>query len=134
MKRQAVLLLTLISTASCHSYTCKDLPDAFPSGEAAIQRIKTSTFRFVDEFTLSDTSLAFTAEMLSWITRANYYSCDGKRGYLIYRLTRGSDHIRQNIPIELWKGLKDTSAKGPYYDRYIKDKYHGITVLLELSK
>ncbi len=134
MNRLVALLLPLILAASCHSYTCKDLPDGFDSVDEAIQRVKSSTFNYTDKFTLSDTSLAFTADVVSWITSANYYSCDGRKGYLIYHVSRGSDYIRIDIPIELWKGLKDTSAKGPYYDRYIKDKCSGITIIKEVNK
>ncbi len=131
MKLYVALSLLLILATSCHSYTCRDLTDRYSSSEEKIERIKGSTFRFTDEFKLSDTSSAWTSEVMSWITSANYYSCDGEKGYLIFNVSRGSTYVRNEIPIGIWKGLKETSAKWDYYDRHIKDKYHSGTIVIK---
>jgi KTSC domain len=133
MKIRLALFLLPIIAASCHSYTCEDLPDAFTSIEDGIQRVKASTYHFTDSLTLSDTSLAYTYEVDSWIVSANYYSCDGEKGYLIFHVSRGTNYIRKDIPIKLWNGLKKAPAKGPYYDSYIKNKFSGINLASEIN-
>jgi hypothetical protein len=118
-----ILLLIIVTTTSCHSYTCNKLPDIFTSYDGAIQLVKTSTFQFIDDVKISDSSSAWVPDRFSWITSANYYSCDGGKGYFIYNTNRGTTYIHQGVPIEVWNGFKDTSSKGFYFDRYIKEKY-----------
>ncbi len=124
--------MIVIIESSCHSYTCNNLPDSFPSYEGAIQRVKNCTFRFKDEIKISDSSSAWVPDMFSWITSANYYSCDGKNGFFIYNTSRGTTYIRQGVPLEVWNGFKNTFSKGSYFNRYIKEKY-GISILVEVK-
>ena len=118
-----ILLLILVIITSCHSYTCNNLPDTFSSVDEAIQNVKKSTFHFTDEIKISDSVSAWVPDMFSWITSANYYSCDGGKGYFIYNTNRGTTYIRKGVPLEVWNGFKETSSKGHYFDRYIREKY-----------
>ena len=59
----------------------------------------------------------------SWITSANYYSCDGKKGYLIYTTNRGYQYIHKGVPIEVWEEFKNAPSKGSYYNQNIKHSF-----------
>ena len=123
-----ILLLTIVIAMGCHPYTCKNIPDNFPSSESAIGLIEKSTFPFKDEVKISDTASCWIPSLFSYFTSANYYSCDEKIGYFIFTVSRGSTYIRKGIPLEIWRRFKDTSAKGPYFETNIDNKYKGINI------
>lgn len=107
-----VFFLVLISLAQGQS--CKNLPDKFFSYREAIRAIQSSIFKLTDEL---------PAGKSSWIKSANYYSCDGYYGYLVFKTVTGREYIHENIPIKVWNEFRNASSSGSYYDRNIKGNY-----------
>ena len=99
---------------SCRSQDCNKLPQSFSSYGQAIRLVKNSDFIITEEANTSESS---------WITSANYYSCDGETGYFIYTTNRGYEYIHKGVPLRIWNGFKNASSKGSYYDANIRKKY-----------
>ena len=99
---------------SCNAQDCKNLPRFFSSYSQAITLVQSSTFKVQE---------AANTFSISWITSADYYSCDGKTGYLIYTTNRGYKYIHKGVPIEVWAEFKNAPSKGFYYDYKIKHRY-----------
>ena len=98
----------------CHGQDCNKLPNVFTSYSRAITLVQNSTFKIQEAANTSGSS---------WITSANYYSCDGKTGFLIYTTNRGYQYIHKGVPVEVWKEFKNAPSKGTYYDYNIKHRY-----------
>lgn len=133
MKKYYKLLLSVLILGGCQSYTCDNMPEGFPSMDDAIQTVQKSSFKYTDEVKISDSSTARISEMFSWITWAKYYSCDNKVGYFTFTTSKGTMYIRKDVPIEIWKGFKNSPLKGVYFDRHINGKY-GISIVNEVWK
>jgi hypothetical protein len=93
---------------------CKDLPASFKSYTEAISKIKEAKFKIKESANTSGSS---------WVTSANFYSCDGESGFLIYTTNKGYEYIHQGLPISIWNGFKNASSKGSYYNANIKRRY-----------
>jgi len=106
--------MVLVMILSCHAQDCNNLPSIFSSYSQAIALVQSSTFRVQETANTSSSS---------WITSANYYSCDGKTGYFIFTTIQGYQYIHRGVPIEVWTEFKNASSKGSYYDYHIKHRY-----------
>lgn len=110
MKLYIVLLLfTLVSCGQ----NCKDLPNSYKSYEEAKTIVLGTNFKFTDNCDVSESS---------FITSADYYSCDGLAGYFIVGMN-GKKYIFQNMPYEVWDGFKNAESKGKFYNREIRGRY-----------
>lgn len=107
-------LFCLLISHTVKSQSCKDLPDKFYSYSQAINSIESSTFKLTDKLP-SDKS--------SWIVSANYYSCDGSYGYLVYKTNKGKEYVHEKIPLRAWTEFKNASSSGSYYVHNIKARY-----------
>ena len=114
LKRLIIISLLSGAILSCTGQHCKNLPTTFSSYSQAITLVQSSTFKVQET--------ANTASS-SWITSANYYSCDGKKGYLIYTTNRGYQYIHKGVPIEVWEEFKNAPSKGSYYNQNIKHSF-----------
>jgi hypothetical protein len=94
------------------SQNCKALPNHYSSYDQAIQAFKTHSFK-VDEQDYSQSS---------WISHAEYKSCDGIKGYFLLS-TGNMTYIFAGMPINVWNEYKSASSKGRYYNEYIKGRY-----------
>lgn len=107
--------ILLISGFFCpiNGQDCNKIPSVFSSYEQAKQIVQSATFKIKDNI---DTTKS------SWIRGASFYSCDGKKGFLIIK-TDARDYIHQNVPIEVWRGFKNADSFGNYYNSYLKGNY-----------
>lgn len=107
------IISTLISCSS-KAQDCKNLQQTFSSYKAAIDKIRSTSFKFTDRLPSGKSS---------WITSANYYSCDGVSGYLIYTTKKAGQYIHQQVPLFIWQNFKNATSSGSYYDKNIKGRY-----------
>lgn len=114
-RRLIIIPLLSVVVFYCNAQDCNKLPASFSSYSQAITLVQSSTFKIQEAANTSSSS---------WITSANYYSCDGKTGYLIYTTNRGYQYIHKEVPIEVWEEFKNAPSKGSYYDYKIKHRYH----------
>ena len=92
---------------------CNKIPSSFNSYAQANQIVKASTFKLKESVNTSKSS---------WIRGATYFSCDLKMGFLII-VTDAKEYTHQNVPIEIWRGFKNATSFGSYYNSYIKGRY-----------
>ncbi len=112
--KQFLILILCLFTISCKSQDCKGLPASFDSYTEARDAIKDATFSVTDKLPYGKSS---------WIMSANYYSCDGKTGYLIYTTDKGREYIHEKVPVAVWKAFKNAPSSGSYYVANIKGRY-----------
>ena len=56
------------------------------------------------------------------LKKANFYSCDGKQGYLILKTSK-MNYIFKSVPINVWSNFKEASSFGKFYNKNIRGKY-----------
>ena len=64
----------------------------------------------------------------SFIEGGSYYSDRNDLGvstYLVLNMN-GNQYIFKNIPYNIWKGLKEASSKGEFYNYYIRGSYYSL--------
>jgi mevalonate pyrophosphate decarboxylase len=113
---KAIILLVCLLSSTFISYAqtnCFKLPSTFKSYNQATTLVKATKFKIIETANTSKST---------WVKSATYYSCDGKTGYLII-LLKSKEYIHANLPYSIWKGFKNASSKGKYYDNNIKHKY-----------
>lgn len=98
---------------SCGS-NCNSLNKNFGSYAEAISTVRNTDFK-IEEKVNTDSS---------WIDSIEYYSCDGKIGYLILNTLEEQSYIHNGVPVEVWEQFKDASSYGRYYNSYIKGNYY----------
>lgn len=114
MKNPILLLsLLLIPFLGCSQSNCNSLPKRFNSYSDAVYQLKNAHFSYVDNVNTSRSS---------FVTSANYYSCDGKTGFLIIGL-KYKEYIHKDVPIKVWQQFKQASSFGQFYNRNIKGRY-----------
>lgn len=106
------LLFLLIIFTSC-GQNCKDLPNSYKNYKEAKTIVLSTNFKYTDNYNVSDSS---------FITSADYYSCDKLTGYLITGMNN-KKYIFQNVPYNIWKGFKNAESKGKFYNREIRGRY-----------
>ena len=109
-----ILLILLCFSFSCKSQSCTDLPDKFVSYSEAISAIQDAEFKYTDKLPSGKSS---------WIATANYYSCDGKTGYLVYSTNKGKEYIHEGVSKNVWIEFKTAPSSGSYYVYNIKNNY-----------
>jgi hypothetical protein len=114
MKINFLVLGFLFFLLNCNSQPCTSLPAKFSSYSAAIAAITKIDFKYTDNLQTGKSS---------WIVTANYYSCDGKTGYIIYITTKGKKYIHEGVPKSIWLEFKTAPSSGSYYNFNIKNKY-----------
>ena len=114
MKYLFLLSILSVIALTCQSQDCNKIPQHFYSYDQAINLVEGSTFKIHETANTSNSS---------WITSANYYSCDGNSGFLIYTTNRGYKYIHKGVPLNVWEGFKNAPSKGSYYDHFIKHRY-----------
>ncbi len=114
MKKIISVVVLVFSIAYCSSQNCNKLPTQFLSYKQAITAIRAA------EFTLKD---KLPSGKSSWIVSANYYSCDGQNGYMVYSTDKGKEYIHEKLPATVWKAFKNATSSGSYYVQNIKGKY-----------
>ena len=112
MKKISLFVLIVFTFSNCKSQ-CNTI-DKFNSYNQAISVVQKTYFPTTDNL---------PANKSSWIVSANYYSCDGNTGYMIYKTARGATYIHSMIPINIWNDFKKASSSGSYYNYNIKGKY-----------
>jgi hypothetical protein len=85
----------------------------FRSYDDAVRKVRSSDFKFTD---------AIRTPGSSFVRSAEYYSCNGSRGYFIIYLNNG-DYIYENMPISVWNSFKGASSHGSFYSSRIKGNY-----------
>ncbi len=108
------LAFCLLISGAVKSQSCKDLPDKFYSYSQAISSMENSTFKLTDKLPYGKSS---------WIVSANYYSCDGSYGYLVYTTDKGKKYVHEKIPTRVWTEFKNAGSSGSYYVSNIKGRY-----------
>lgn len=111
--KTVLVCLFLASLTGFAQTNCIKLPSTFKSYIQATTLVKAAKFKIVETANTSKST---------WVKSATYYSCDGKSGYLII-LLKSKEYIHANLPYSIWKGFKNASSKGKYYDNCIKHKY-----------
>lgn len=92
---------------------CSEITTPFRTYKEVKNTVKSVDFKFADEV---DTSKS------SWIRGAQYYSCDGETGYLVYQ-TDKKEYIHQEVPVEVWEEFKNAESFGSFYNKNLKRKY-----------
>ena len=108
-----IFIFSLSIVSSCVRKDCNYIDKPFDTYENALNIIKLTDFKFTDDC---------NTRKNSWIYDAEYYSCDGKIGYLIIE-TKSKNYIHSKVPIEMWKEFKNSSSFGKYYNRKLKGRF-----------
>jgi len=109
------ICLLLASQLNSYSQDCKGLPSKYSSSSEAINRVKNSTFILKDKL---------PEDKSQKIVSANYYSCDGEYGYMVYVIgKRARSYIHAQVPKNIWLEFKNAASSEAYYDSNIRDKY-----------
>lgn len=95
-----IFAIVLFLNFKCQGQSCLKLPTNFKSYSEANTQIKKSTFKLTENLPIGKSS---------WIIYANYYSCDGKYGYLFYTTNKG-EYIHENVPYSVWKQFKTANS------------------------
>lgn len=108
-----VFLLSLF--ISCNSHNCDQINNKkFNRYSEAKQYIETFYFKLSEEENL---------QRSSWMSKANYYSCDGLVGYFTYETKNGKNYIYRNVPMEIWQSFKNADSPGRFYNENIKGRF-----------
>jgi len=103
-----------MSCVSSQQQDCNHLNLNVSSYSRAIELIKQAQFKVEEQQNMRSSG---------WIKRAEYYSCDGKKGYLILHLEKGQSYLHQNLPVSVWKEFVNASSYGSFYNKRIKENY-----------
>jgi hypothetical protein len=108
-----IFITALLFVMSCKAQNCEVLPDAFTNYDEALVQITKSSFKFSDNANTSNSS---------WIKDADYYSCDGVKGFFIIK-SKSASYIHENVPKTVWTSFKNASSFGTFYNSRIKKEY-----------
>lgn len=114
--KQLFLAITIffLMGETVKSQSCKGLPEKFESYIQAISTIENSTFKLTDKIPYQKSS---------WIVSANYYSCNGKYGYLVYTTDKSKVYIHEKVPLKVWTEFKNAGSSNSYYVNNIQGAY-----------
>lgn len=93
---------------------CEEIPVSFSSFSEAERIVRNAKYQFIDKVDNLDSE---------WITSAEYYSCDGSKGYFIMCTVKSGCYIFDDVEMEIWEGFKGAGDYGKYYHKAIKGKY-----------
>lgn len=106
-----VLFLFIIFSSCIRKPNCINPPTEFRNYNDAVKIVRNTNFKVEQSFKNKE-----------WISKGEYYSCDGDTGYLILRMTE-ENYIFDDVPISVWSGLKQAKSKGRFYNEEIKGRY-----------
>lgn len=109
-----IFVLLIVLLQSCSQYNCQNLPNAFLTYKEAKSKVRNS-----EGYDINQKSSLKS----SWIKSAEYYSCDGKNGYLIITTKQGKSYIHSLVPKSVWSSFINSHSHGSYYVKNIKNKY-----------
>lgn len=113
--KKIIALLIIMFFSGCNTENCDHINNMkFNSYSEAKQYVETFDFQHSEEENL---------QRSSWISKANYYSCDGLVGYFTYETKKGKKFIYRNLPIEVWHSFKDSNSPGRFYNDNIKGRF-----------
>ena len=112
--RHIIAFLLISLSLPCFGQDCKDLPIKYPSTSAAISQVRDAIFPVKDKLPEGKSQK---------IVKAEYFSCDGEFGYMIYVIGRGTSFIHIQVPKNVWHAFKNAASSEAYYDLNIRDKY-----------
>ena len=107
-----IVAIIYFTVSDNEASTCSKLQNSFNSNEQARELLHQTSFKFIDEADLTNSSL-ITAE---------YFSCDNKTSFLIIETSK-EYFIFQNVPPEIWENFKNAESKDIFYFSQIKDNY-----------
>ncbi|MCM4171605.1 KTSC domain-containing protein [Arenibacter sp. TNZ] len=108
-----ILSFSLFLLNSCIGQDCSRIDKTFGTYQNALKIIKSSDFNLIDDCNTSRSS---------WIYNAEYFSCDGKTGFLIIE-TKSRTYIHEKVPIEIWNEFKKAESFGKYYNLNLKSRF-----------
>ncbi len=114
--KNLALLISLIFFGlylNAEENNCLQITESWNSEKQAIANIEQTNF-------IINESIKPGAK--SWMTMASFYSCDETFGYLIVKSDKKT-MVHQDVPMAVWKSLKNAKSLGGYYNFYIKGKY-----------
>lgn len=111
--KNLLVLFIIVFTTSCQGQKCENLPKTFNSHSEAIFKITEASF---------DVTESVNTSTSSWITGANFYSCDGAKGFLLLKTSK-KNYIFKAVPLDLWNNFKKASSFGKFYNKYIRGKF-----------
>jgi hypothetical protein len=112
-KLLCIICLASLLCFGCHHANCNNIPAEFSGYDEAIADVRNATFDLVDSVNTSESS---------FVTGANYYSCDGQTGFLIVGL-KGREYIHKDVPIQTWQQFKQATSFGEFYAEFIRGRY-----------
>jgi hypothetical protein len=86
----------------------------YPSYQKAVSEIRNGVYEYSDSQDMSSSS---------WVSAAEFYSCDEVHGSLIMTTKANRDYINFGVPIDVWKSFKSAASYGSYYSQNLKGKY-----------
>jgi hypothetical protein len=108
-----IISIFLLPFFASSQTNCSSLPSHYSSYSEAISKIKNANFTLTDR--------AYTVNS-SFISSAEYFSCDGKTGFLIIGINN-RQYLHNNVPKNVWLQFKSANSLGQFYDRNIKGRY-----------
>ena len=117
MKSILTFLLALLIYSPSFSQPCMTVPN-FKNSKESINWVENTDFNTKDWFYSSNTE--------DWLFEAVFYSCDGKKGFLIVGNESGEKYISGNVELRKWKKLKSSNNIGKFYAEKIRpnEKYY----------
>ncbi|MFV5695164.1 KTSC domain-containing protein [Flavobacterium sp. LB3P122] len=110
--KKTIAFLIFTTIASCGN-NCAEVPNNFRNYDQAKEIVLSSNYKTTDKADVSGSS---------WITSANYFSCDGSSGFFVIE-TGNRTYIHQDMPYEVWENFKNADSKGSFYSGNIKGNY-----------
>ncbi len=89
---QCILIFVVLS--SCSGKSCQELPSNFSTYNEAKTKVRTSSGYVIKQKRSLESS---------WIKSTEFYSCDGKNGFLIITTNRGKTYIHNLVPEKVAK-------------------------------
>lgn len=110
--KKIIAFLIFTTIASCGN-NCAEVPNSFSNYDQAKEIVLSSNYKTTDKADVSGSS---------WITSANYFSCDGLSGFFVIE-TGNRTYIHQDMPYEVWENFKNADSKGSFYSGNIRGNY-----------
>jgi len=114
MKKIVFIFIISLTMLSCGKEGCENLQETYNSQPEALKAIRAAEFLVKDIHTTANSSS---------IKRIEYYSCDGKQGYLIVYNLSGDVKLHREVPLAIWEGLKSAEFMRNYYNDNVKDYF-----------
>nr|WP_317632105.1 KTSC domain-containing protein [uncultured Flavobacterium sp.] len=114
MKKILFILVLPLAMISCGKKDCSDLESKYASQPEAVKAITSAKFQLRESQTTANSSS---------IKRVEYFSCDGAKGYLVVYNLSGDVFLHKDVPLDVWKGLKESEYMRNYYNDNLRDKY-----------